>query len=319
VRVSRLHQGFLALAAAAALAVAGASEIAATAQAPLDQAPLAAAVAAEASGQARRGGVIWAGDAEAPFSREWASGTAYDVNRGDATSTLEDDWASTTRVKRVSSPVAQGGSAYAVTVRAGDRDHYSSSSQRTEIGQSNEREFPDGVVRQMKQGQERWIALQIRVPDGFPDPAWTVLVQLKGAGDGNGPFSVNWEDGRVLLQKSQSQRYGSTDISPVWTPAARSPHDRWLKLLLHVRWSIGPDGYYELFGAVGDGEGFRRLTPRRDGWTLKRASERGPVNVGARVGIYRSRIAKDATAYFDGFNVARTRAAATRRAFGKRR
>ncbi len=316
-RERRLHNGVLALAGAGALAAAGASGIAATAQAPLDPAP--AVAVAEAPNRAQRGGVIWAGDAEAPFSREWASGTAYDVNGGDATSTLEDDWASTTRVKRVSSPVAQGGSAYAVTVRAGDRDHYSSSSQRTEIGQSNPREFSDGVVRQMKQGQKRWIALQIRVPAGFPEPDWTVLSQLKGDGDGNGPFSVNWEDGRVLLQKSQSQRYGSTDISPVWTPAARSPHDRWLKLLLHVRWSTGPDGYYELFGAVGDGKGFRRLTPRRDGWTLKRDSDGGPVNVGARVGIYRSRIAQDATAYFDGVNVARTRAAATRRAFGKKR
>jgi hypothetical protein len=41
------------------------------------------------------------------------------------------------------------------------------------------------------------------------------------------------------------------------------------------------------------------------------------VNVGARFGIYRSALAQDATAYFDGFNVSATRADATLRALGQ--
>ncbi len=142
----------------------------------------------------RRGGsgqVIWAGDAESPSSREWATGNAFDVNRGNATSMLSGGWSSSTRVRRVSSPVAQGSSAYAVTVLGGDRDAYTSGAQRTEVGQNNaSRSFPDGVNRQMTHGQERWIALQLRIPADFPSARWNSLVQLKGAGTGNGPFGA---------------------------------------------------------------------------------------------------------------------------------
>ena len=40
------------------------------------------------------------------------------------------------------------------------------------------------------------------------------------------------------------------------------------------------------------------------------------MNVGARFGIYRLALAQDSTLYFDGFNVATTRAGATQQAFG---
>ncbi len=270
----------------------------------------------------RRGGsgqVIWAGDAESPSSREWATGNAFDVNRGNATSMLSGGWSSSTRVRRVSSPVAQGSSAYAVTVLGGDRDAYTSGAQRTEVGQNNaSRSFPDGVNRQMTHGQERWIALQLRIPADFPSARWNSLVQLKGAGTGNGPFGVSWENGRITLAKSERRSYGSTDLDTVWAPPGPSARDRWLKLAIHVKWSTGPNGFYELLGDLGDGQGFHQLKPRTDGWTLKRDAAGEPVDVGARFGIYRSAIAADATAYFDGFTVARTRADATRRAFGSK-
>ena len=174
----------------------------------------------------------------------------------------------------------------------------------------------DGVDRQMHQGEERWIALQMRIPSSYPGAAWNTLVQLKGAGSGNGPLGLYWENNRVVLKKSASQTYGSTNIGTVWSPSVATPRDRWIKLLVHVKWSTGGDGFYELFGDLGDEQGFRQLKPLTSGWTLKHASDGTPVSVGARFGIYRAALAEDTTAYFDGFAVAATSADAILRAFG---
>jgi hypothetical protein len=263
---------------------------------------------------------LWAGDAEHPLSAEWASGNAFDINAGRATSTLSTAWnASTTRVRRVTSPVAQGRYAYAMTVRAADRDAYASTSQRTELGQNNvARTFRNGSGdRQMRQGEERWIAVQVRVPAGYPAGRWTSLVQLKGQGSGNGPLAVLFERGKLRLKKSQNQTYGSTDFADVWVAPAATVRGRWIKLLVHVKWSTGPDGFYELFGDLADGRGFRQLKPLTAGWTLKFAANGGPVAVGARFGVYRSAVAMDSTLYFDGFTVAARRADAKANAFSR--
>jgi hypothetical protein len=263
------------------------------------------------------GEVIWAADAERELALEWATGNAFDVNSGNATSTLNSAWALSSRVRRTTSPVAQGSYAYAMTVRGSDRDAYTSGAQRTELGQNNAaRTMADGVDRQMRQGQERWIGFQVRIPASYPSAAWNTLVQLKGAGSGNGPLGVYWENNRVVLKKSSSQTYGSTSIASVWSPATATPRDSWIKLLVHVKWSTGGDGFYELLGDLADGQGLRQLKPLTSGWTLKYAADGTPVSVGPRVGIYRSALTQDATAYFDGFAVGATRADATLRAFG---
>lgn len=264
------------------------------------------------------GNVIWAGDGEKPLADEWSSGNAFDVNSSQGTYTTSSLFGSSTRIRQVTSPVAQGTRAYAMTVGGGDRDAYTSGAQRTELGQNNgARTMPDGVNRQMYQGQERWLALQIRVSPNYPSASWNSLVQLKGEGTGNGPLSLYWENGRLMLKKSASQSYGSTNISTVWSPPSATPRDQWLKVLLHVKWSTSGDGFYEFFGDLADGQGFRQLKGRTDGWTLKHSSSGGPVAVGARFGIYRSGLTSTDTAYFDGFNVAATRADATARAFGR--
>jgi hypothetical protein len=100
----------------------------------------------------------------------------------------------------------------------------------------------------MLAGQERWIALQLRIPASYPAAAWNTLVQLKGAGAGNGPMAIHFEGGRPSLRKSSSQSYGSTNTEPVWTSPSTTVRDEWIKLLVHVRWSADGDGFYELFG-----------------------------------------------------------------------
>jgi hypothetical protein len=266
---------------------------------------------------AAQGNVVWAADGEAPLASEWATGNAFDVNGGNGTSTLSATWGPSTRVRRVTSPVAQGSYAFAMTVKAADHDAYTSGAQRTEVGQNNTaRTMADGIDRQMRQGQDRWIAYQVRIPAGYPTATWNAIQQNKGEGKGNGPLSWYFEGGKLMLKKSASQSYGSTNANTVWTSPTPTARDKWIKILLHVKWSTGSDGFYEAFGDLADGNGFRQLKARTSGWTLKYGADGGPVNVGSRIGIYRSALSQDATAYFDGFNVAGSRADATARAFG---
>ncbi len=208
-----------------------------------------------------------------------------------------------------------------MTVDAGDRDAFTSGAQRTELGQNNSaRAMADGVDRQMYQGQDRWIALQLRIPGNFPSSAnWSKFVQFKGEGTGYGAFGIGWYGGKLRLEKAGSQTYGSANAPDVWVSPTATARDQWLKLLVHVKWSTSGDGFYEFFGDLADGQGFRQLKGTTYGWTLKYGSNGGPMSVGARFGIYREAVSTGSTAYFDGFNVAATRADATLRGFGASR
>ena len=219
----------------------------------------------------------------------------------------------------MTTPVAQGEKAYAVTVKAGDQDAYTAAGQRTEIGQNNgARQFGDGTGdRQQRQGEERWIAYQLRLPAGTVQAGWCALNQNKGAGTGNGPLSLYFENNRLKLMQSGSQAYGSTSIGSIWNAPADTVRNQWIKIMIHVKWSTGSDGFVELFGDLADGQGFRQLMPRKSGWTLKYGADGGPVTVGSRIGIYRAKTNADTTVHFDGFNVAANRADASLRAFGQ--
>jgi Polysaccharide lyase len=269
--------------------------------------------------RAGAGKVVWAADAESPIREEWASGNAFDIKAGRGTDTEFHRWTRTPRVRRVNDPVAQGGWAYALTVRARDRDAYTRNAQRTEIGQSiGIGATGERVDRRMVQGQDRWIAYQIRIGEDLPATnRWTLLQQNKVEGEGNGPLSLAWNDGRLMLEKSTSQDHGSIDIRTVWRAPEPTPRDTWIKILIHVKWSLWRDGHYSLYGDLGDGRGFRRLLDRRYDWTLKYGADGRPAPVSARIGIYRYAQRVDSTVFFDGFNVSGTRTGATLRAFGQ--
>ena len=150
------------------------------------------------------------------------------------------------------------GRAYRVTVKAADRDKYTSSAQRTEMGQGQASSWyalPDGIDRKMYAGQNRWIAIRLLIPASYASGSWNSIAQLKGQGIGNGPFGLYFENGKLILSKSRSQAYGSVLSSDVWIAPTLTARDRWLELLVHVKWSIGSDGFYELFGDLRTGEG----------------------------------------------------------------
>jgi hypothetical protein len=279
---------------------------------------------AEATDQAPRAsreGVLWSAHAEEALSREWAAGNAADVHDGLGTSTTDEDWAGTSRVRQVTAPVAKGERAYAISVSPGDFDAYTSGAQRTELGQNNTaREFWDGTGdRQFRHGHETWQAWSVFLPASFPagpsDDGWLDLMQWKTEGLGNGPFALALEDGRLQLDRSVSQEYASTDIETIWRSDAPVARDTWLRFVMHTKWSASGDGFVTLHGDLADGQGMRELMPRIDRWTLKLDEGGEPGSVGWRFGQYRSGVPGGGTVYFDGLAVGRTRAAAEAEAF----
>jgi hypothetical protein len=261
---------------------------------------------------------IWSANASRTTREEWTTGNAYDVLLGAGTLMNDPRWAATTRIVQTT-VTGSLGRAYRLTVKAADRDKYTSTAQRTEIGQGQASlwyAMPDGIDRKMYAGQNRWIAIRMLIPASYTSGTWNSITQFKGQGSGNGPFGLYFENGKLRLSKSQTQKYGSVLGSNVWVAPTVTARDKWLELLVHVKWSIGSDGFYELFGDLKDGRGFRQLKPLTYGWTLKLGSDGKPVVVGLRAGVYRQAVARDASIFFDSVVVAASRDSATYSAFG---
>ena len=252
-------------------------------------------------------GVVWTADATKPMSSEWASYTEAGGN-----GTYTQAVSSTARIRQ---GLFNGRRSYAVTVRAGDRDRYTSTAQRTELGQGNPgRTMADGVDRKMYNGQERWIAEQIFIPGNAPTGNRSYqfygLNQFKVDGSGGPPAGLSFEDNRFVVDRANSKTYGSTGQTDLWTSDSVIARNAWVKVLFHIKWSTGSDGFIEAFGDLKDGKGYRQLMRRYSGWTLKYGSNGRPGVLHSRAGIYRRAINTDTTIYFAGYNVATTRAAA---------
>lgn len=258
---------------------------------------------------------LYDANASNPFADEWVAGNAFDVNRGEGTRSDEPAFATSTRITRVTSPTPPAPHAYAwqTTVADGDADFHGDGNQRTEMGMGNPpRPMPDGVDREQHQGDVRFIAYNVYIPASFTSGSWCALNQNKGGGSsGNGPLSLYFWNGRLDLRKSTSQETSSTSMESVYLTPSEVPRDRWIRILIEVKWSTGSDGYYALHGDIGDGRGFQTLVPQTPGWTLKNG-----ISVHSRLGIYRSAIGGTHSVYWAGFNVAATRADATSFAFG---
>ncbi len=154
---------------------------------------------------------IWSANASRTTKEEWAIGNAYDVNWGAGTFMNAAKWADSTRIVQTTASGSLG-RAYRVTVKAADRDKYTSSAQRTEMGQGQAGSWyalPDGSDRKMHAGQDRWIAIRLRIPASYVSGSWNSITQFKGEGIGNGPFGLDFENGKLTLSKSRSQAYGS--------------------------------------------------------------------------------------------------------------
>jgi hypothetical protein len=258
------------------------------------------------------GRVLWTADAERPAAAEWASSRA-DPGPGACPYSAPPDLTSSDRIVRTAAVVAQGAHAYAITAAHGD----DCDGERAELGQGNPSRagFED---RLFHEGDERWIAFQVRLGGNFDVnvDTWRVIMQLHQPGGelGPPPLALQVTDGDFVLYKGDAN-VESGDTIPMWRAPART--GRWVKFALHVKFSADPRaGFVELWGNPAGGP-VVPLLPRTATYTMKKDAGGTAVPLHARIGIYRNPAGGfgTETAYFDGFTVATSRAAAEANAF----
>ncbi|MEA2420914.1 MAG: hypothetical protein QOF55_13 [Thermoleophilaceae bacterium] len=236
------------------------------------------------------------------------------LQTADAEHTLNQDWASTScadasRVKQVTSPVAQGKRAYSVSLKDGDY----SWGERCEIGMGNPGRpgFP-----LFHEGDDRWISFQVYLPDDYPIDThmWDVFFQIHQEGDGGcPPISLLVRDGQWEMENTTRNTY-VLNTRKIWSAPAQRNH--WAKFTLHIKNS--PDdsvGFVELYGDL-DGNGVKPLLERTYTHTMTKYANGQAMTNHARVGIYRDpQIRGDAHILFDGFTISTDRASAEGNAF----
>jgi hypothetical protein len=238
--------------------------------------------------------VTWTADGEQAQSKEWASSSC----------------ASDSRVKRVSSPVAQGSHAYQLEVRDGD----DSWGERCELGMGN----PGGPqFPVMNSGDERWFSFQVYLPDDYPinTPDWNLFFQVHQIGDGGcPPISLSVEDGKFKLHNSARKTYVTDTVEKWSAPATRN---RWVKFTMHLKNSTSDSvGFVELYGDL-DGQGVKELMPREYMHTMTQRANGTAMENHLRVGMYRNPTIRGTThILFDGFTIGTDQASVEANAFG---
>jgi hypothetical protein len=259
------------------------------------------------------GRVLWTADAERPAAAEWASSRADPPGPAPCPYSAPPDLTSTTHIRRVTDPVAQGRYAYAITTAHGD----DCDGERAELGQANPSRagFAD---RLFHEGDDRFISFQVRLASNFDVnvDTWRVIAQFHQPGGklGPPPLALQVTGGDFVLYKADAN-VDSGDTIPIWRAPAQK--DRWVKFTLHVKFSPDPAvGLVELWGNPAGGP-VRLLLPQTHTYTTKKDAGGTAVPLHARIGIYRNPDGGfgTETAYFDGYTVATSRAAAEANAF----
>lgn len=251
--------------------------------------------------------VVWTAGAEKPIDQEWAS-LSTDVNCARVTYPGIVD----TRITRVSSPVNTGAFAYKSTVVDGDSCY----GERAEAGQGNPTR-QDMLNRIFRSGEERWISFDVRLASDVPlDPGtWQTLMQLKQMGAWGSPvMELDVENNQWIMHRTTNNPNNQWPSGfQADFPLGPAQHNVWASFTYHVRFSPDPNvGFLEIYGDLGDGRGMRQLMPMRAMSTMKINPNTGQtIDSQAKWSLYRDpRISGTATAYYDGYTVATTRAAA---------
>jgi hypothetical protein len=250
-------------------------------------------------------GVLWTADAEHPLDQEWG-GMDTITNCGDTTTPGVSDPHVTTV------PGIQGRLAWQLHVGDGERC-FGNSSERAEIANGNP--VRHGFENRLfHEGEERWIALQIRLEPGFPinDTAWNCILQIKQLGTGGPPIGLEAKRGSLILGGVNSTDPNSVNGSEVGSWPMRV--GVWVPLALHVVFNRDPSiGSVELYGNP-DGHGYRQLQAPTHRTTIKGNGK--PIASHLRIGTYRddTHRGEEAVSY-DGITVANNRQAAESNAF----
>jgi hypothetical protein len=272
-----------------------------------------------------RASVLWAGDAEEPVSREWASsaaaGPACAVNPP-VMSTPE--LGVGPAPAPATGPSAAHPNAYHFRVSEGD-DCYGP---RSELGQANP-ENPALGDRKFYPGQDRWIAFEAYLPDDYQlqdgNGYNSGLMQLKQIGAHSYP-AINLISGAndlCLYIDSLHDTQESRHCGPGAFDLGHPSKDAWIKFAIHVFFSgVKPGeapGFAEVYGDLQDGNGYRLLLPRIYARTSKLDEEvagEPPLPTQARIGLYRNPLIKGTEdLYVDGFTAATDQTSAEEAAF----
>jgi hypothetical protein len=251
--------------------------------------------------------VVWTAGAEKPIDQEWA-----ELSTDDNCAVVTYPGIVDARITRVSSPVNTGAFSYKATVVDGDACY----GERAEGGQGNPTR-QDMLDRIFRSGEERWISFDVMLdPSVSLNPGtWQTFMQLKQMGSWGSPImelSVNTNQWLLHRTTNNPNNQFPSGFQRTF-PLGPAQHNVWASFTFHVRFSSDPNvGFLEIYGDLGDGLGMRQLMPMTVMSTMKIHPITGQaINSHARWGVYRnSTISGTATAYFDGFTVARTRAAA---------
>jgi hypothetical protein len=253
--------------------------------------------------------ILWQAGAEREAHEEWASYATVQNCTVTTQPGLTDS-----RVWRSTTQVAKGTHSWRSEVRDNDICY---SNERSEIAQGNPtKTFADGVDRLFREGQERWISWQMYLEPGFNTgtTSWYDLIQWKQLGALGSPvlaFEIEGNEWEIAQTSSDpnNQQFKETKIGPALT-------GQWVKFTLHVKFSPNSSvGFIEWFGDLADGFGMRQLYPFTHASTMKIDGGQ-TVNSQLRIGLYRDKaISGTNVAYYDGWTIATTRAAAEAGAF----
>jgi hypothetical protein len=97
------------------------------------------------------------------------------------------------------------------------------------------------------QGEEQWWAHSIMFPDDFAFPTWQMYVIFDFHNSGSGPFQanfhLNFDSNGALIFRG----YGGVNSGdgPFTAPVGPVTKNVWYDFVYHVRWSSGPDGFFD--------------------------------------------------------------------------
>lgn len=278
----------------------------------------ASAVLAVAPGVAQAG-IVWKADASRSAAAEWASTAAP----GSACAVAPAD-TSTSAVQRVRAPIAADNStsvnrlAYHFQVSDGS-DCYGP---RAELGQGNPQN-PSLGDRLFYPGQERWISFQAFFPNSYQLHAGngysSGLMQLKQIGTYGYPAigMANGDGYLCVYIDAMHDQQTSDHCGSGYYDLGKPAQNAWVKLTFHVRFSGSNDGFIEVYGDMGDGQGYRPLLPMIHAATSKLDEHGKPLPTQARIGMYRNPLIQGTEdLYVAGFTAATDRASAEANAFG---
>ena len=248
------------------------------------------------------GSIVWTADAERAMNEEWAG-----------QSSAGKSW-SLTQV----TDAAQGSRAYRHDLRKGDTAQDGRA--RAELGMCLGDEIPGGLAkcpsdRMFKDGQERWIAFQVRFEKWNTTTSDSNnFMQIKPK-SGAPPLLMKLRGGKIILSGVSHPSSGSKQEELWSTPWSSNLFGKWLKFELHVKFGRSSStGFMELYGDV-DGDGDNEVTQlmsRKNRHTM-RSSDDSSARIGQYTGEGAAR--EDSLMFSDGYTVATTREAAEANAF----